>query len=129
MLTEREREYSARYFSKHRDRKLASQRAYYGRVKNNPEFKARRRAAVVKCGRASKAKQRIIEYFSLHPCVDCGMADYRCLEFDHVRGVKEFEISRVAYSWDRVLREIEKCDVRCANCHRIRHADTRKPTD
>lgn len=129
MLTQREREYSARYFKRHPERKLASCRAYYERNKNNPEFRARRRAATAKCGRSTKAKLRIIEYFIAHPCVDCGMTDYRCLEFDHIRGVKEFEISRVAYSWDRVLKEIEKCDVRCANCHRIRHADARKPTD
>jgi len=42
------------------------------------------------------------------------------LEFDHVRGVKIWEISRmrVRASERALLSEIEKCDVRCANCHR-----------
>ncbi|QNL30514.1 HNH endonuclease [Gordonia phage SpeedDemon] len=60
-------------------------------------------------------------YLYLHPCVDCGMRDLRCLDFDHVRGVKEGNIARMLPSvkLDRLMAEIEKCEVRCANCHRI----------
>ena len=51
----------------------------------------------------------------------------RCLEFDHRdRATKSAEISRLVaggFSWEVLLREIEKCDVRCANCHRRRTAD------
>jgi hypothetical protein len=66
----------------------------------------------------------LAEYFEDHPCVDCGETDVRCLEFDHRdRATKSAEISRLyknAASWRVMLREIEKCDVRCANCHRRR---------
>jgi len=47
------------------------------------------------------------------------------LEFDHVRGTKSGNISemmRGGFSWKRVLEEIEKCEIRCANCHRRKTA-------
>jgi hypothetical protein len=68
---------------------------------------------------------KLVEYFSSHPCVDCGQTDMRCLEFDHVRGKKSNDISRmitIGYSWSTIAAEIAKCEVRCANCHRIRES-------
>lgn len=56
------------------------------------------------------------------PCMDCGI-EYPpyVMDFDHVRGVKEFPISEgVMKSSIRILLEVAKCDVVCANCHRIR---------
>ncbi len=56
------------------------------------------------------------------PCVDCGCVNPVLLEFDHVRGEKEKCISdmvRGAYSIDTIQKEIDKCEVRCANCHRL----------
>jgi deoxycytidylate deaminase len=66
------------------------------------------------------AQQKTIEYLKLHPCVDCGEKDIVVLQFDHVRGKKKYEISTMistGYSWTDILKEIEKCDVRCANDH------------
>ena len=62
---------------------------------------------------------KIVEYYSTHPCVDCGESDWMVLQFDHVRGEKSFQISDKAsrLKWERVEEEIAKCDVRCANCH------------
>ena len=72
-----------------------------------------------------RVRALIDRYLRQHPCVDCGCSDITVLEFDHRdRFVKEFtvgELARVA-EWPRVLHEIEKCDVRCANCHRVRTA-------
>lgn len=46
------------------------------------------------------------------------------LEFDHVpgRGKKVGNVGDLAKygSWPKALREIAKCDIVCANCHRIR---------
>lgn len=68
----------------------------------------------------------ILEYLRAHPCVDCGETDPVVLDFDHRDpAAKRLEVSRLANSktWPQVLREIEKCDVRCASCHRRRTAE------
>lgn len=69
--------------------------------------------------------ERLFEYLSAHPCVDCGESDVRLLEFDHLRD-KAANIARLvgdAAAWDRILAEIAKCDVVCCNCHRRRTAE------
>jgi hypothetical protein len=61
------------------------------------------------------------DYLSAHPCVDCGEADLRVLDFDHREDEsKTAEVMKLAqdgYSIARVTAEIAKCDVRCRNCH------------
>lgn len=67
---------------------------------------------------------RIREYLLTHPCVDCGNDDPRVLEFDHVAGKKHKAIAQMhAYSWNTLQAEIAKCEVRCANCHRLKTVD------
>jgi hypothetical protein len=69
-----------------------------------------------------RVREYVASYLVTHPCVDCGEADPIVLEFDHRDPTsKEFTVfaghgSR--YSFKRVVAEINKCDVRCANCHR-----------
>lgn len=54
-------------------------------------------------------------------CMDCGYKSHpAALHFDHVRGKKVRNLANM-YSMPQVLRELEKCEVRCANCHAIRH--------
>jgi hypothetical protein len=62
---------------------------------------------------------------SQQECGHCGMQDYRCLDFHH-RDVnsKEFGITyavKAGYAEDRIIKEIAKCDVLCANCHTKEH--------
>jgi hypothetical protein len=70
--------------------------------------------------------RQLLEYFATHPCVDCGESDPIVLEFDHLRD-KTFAVAAklVDYRWERILEEIEKCEVVCANCHRRRTARRR----
>lgn len=56
------------------------------------------------------------------PCADCGESyPPFVMDFDH-RGDKEFDIGMAPtrVSMSRLLAEIAKCDVVCANCHRFR---------
>ena len=67
----------------------------------------------------------MMEYFTNHPCIDCGETDPVVLEFDHrdpttkVAAVSQMIPSN---SLAVVKQEVAKCDVRCANCHRRKNA-------
>jgi len=83
--------------------------------KNHKEYNDRRKEYV------NQSRQKLFDYLKDHPCVDCGESDPIVLEFDHVRGEKEFSIAeypRLGYNWERVEKEIAKCEVRCSNCHK-----------
>jgi hypothetical protein len=64
-------------------------------------------------------------------CVDCGYAvSPVALDFDHRPGeTKVYRIACMA-GMSRALIDVEvaKCDVRCANCHRIKTAERRNPS-
>lgn len=67
------------------------------------------------------AQEFVTCYLRLHPCIDCGEADLRVLDFDHVRGQKDWSVSKLIgnnATLDKLKYEIAKCDIRCANCHR-----------
>jgi hypothetical protein len=71
-------------------------------------------------------RRRLAAYLASHPCVDCGLTDIRVLEFDHIRGKKKDNIARMVengFSWPTIEAEIAKCEVRCANCHRIKTSE------
>lgn len=59
-------------------------------------------------------------------CVDCNESNILVLEFDHVKkGTKFKDISRLCnegYKWAVIEEEIKKCEIVCANCHKIRTA-------
>lgn len=59
------------------------------------------------------------------PCMDCGQSyPYCVMQYDHrPNEQKEFNISWAVaqgYSIERIQKEIDKCDLVCANCHAIR---------
>lgn len=67
-------------------------------------------------------KKRLAEIKELSGCVDCGVNNHIVLDFDHLHD-KKYNISRMihdGFSWKAIKKEIEKCEVVCANCHRIR---------
>jgi ketosteroid isomerase-like protein len=57
-------------------------------------------------------------------CVDCGLADALVLQFDHVESkTKDIaSLVRSACSSQRLINELNKCEIRCVNCHRRRTA-------
>ena len=52
--------------------------------------------------------------------MDCGERDPRVLDFDHLRDKSECVGALAAWGAPagRLMAEIAKCEVRCANCHR-----------
>ena len=67
-----------------------------------------------------KAREYVFAYLSIHPCVDCGEGDPIVLTFDHIKGIKKMAISQLVnqgYSITALKEEIDKCEVRCHNCH------------
>lgn len=75
----------------------------------------------------SRKERDIIRRFLIkeksNPCKDCGQVyPHYVMEFDHLKD-KDGDIANFAslgWSLKRVKNEIEKCDLVCANCHRIR---------
>ena len=97
-------------------------RAHY--LRNRATY-VRREVARIR-GYREENRRRIRDYLRTHPCVDCGESDPLVLEFDH-RSEKRAgvnELMRNHGTWAEVFAEIEKCDVRCANCHRRKTAST-----
>jgi len=69
-------------------------------------------------------KQKYIEYKKTLKCINCNETRWYVLDFHHKNNDKEFDVSSMAVgrcSWEKVLSEIKKCDVLCANCHREKH--------
>ncbi|HKU66195.1 MAG TPA: hypothetical protein VJP85_00305 [Candidatus Baltobacteraceae bacterium] len=99
------RQYNASYYEQHAEKYKACRSA------NQPRYQQRRR-------------ELLVEYLRRHPCVDCGESDPVVLELDHVTGVKQANIGDMmsGNGWKRILSEISKCVVRCANCHRRKTA-------
>ena len=63
-------------------------------------------------------------------CVVCGVSDYRVLHFDHLSEHEEAisitDALRKGYSKQRMLQEMTKCEVICANCRSIRTFDKKE---
>ncbi len=80
--------------------------------------------------RNSRSRAKFREFvlgFKNKPCTDCKKVFRRCvMDFDHRPGEEKlYEISKMytLLSKTKFLNEIAKCDLVCANCHRIRSCD------
>jgi len=91
----------------------------------NPKYKDQR----VKCDicikrtRAAEVKKKAVDYLG-GKCVDCEK-EYPpvVFDFDHTDPTqKSFKISgKAIYRWAEIQKELDKCQLRCSNCHRLRH--------
>jgi len=57
------------------------------------------------------------------PCYDCGnIFPPECMQWDHIPGKEKlFQISKgISYPLEKVIDEIAKCQLVCANCHLCR---------
>lgn len=114
-----ERKDGLQNYCRYRNRK--QKREWYAENKETQHAKIYANKAIIK----NTLRQHVWAYLLEHPCVDCGESDPIVLSFDHVRGDKVAEISKLvntAYSIIKIDDEISKCEVRCANCHKRRTA-------
>lgn len=84
----------------------------------NKDLHNGRRAARRKVELAS-TREAIRTIKESSPCTDCDeYYPYYVMQFDHVNGDKEFNIANaLRKGLKAILKEIEKCDLVCANCH------------
>lgn len=63
-----------------------------------------------------------IDELKSKPCTDCGGTfDPVCMDFDHIGTDKRYNVAKMlSASVQQVLDEIAKCELVCANCHRLR---------
>lgn len=101
------------------DQKAAARRHY---LKNKEKMKARAKAFTKEAVKRNITYTR--EILKKTQCIDCGFSNWMALEFDHL--VPETKLKNVSdlvrngASIKKIQDEIDKCEVRCANCHRIK---------
>jgi hypothetical protein len=69
------------------------------------------------------SKRDLVKKIKDVPCVDCGgRFPSAAMDFDHVKGVKSFNIAHGVKNktWAEIEEEIAKCEIVCSNCHRVR---------
>jgi spore coat polysaccharide biosynthesis protein SpsF (cytidylyltransferase family) len=96
-------------------------------LRKAPEKEKARTYEVTK-RRREDAQRFIYEYLSYQKCADCGEYDFSVLTFDHVRGKKKKEISRMVADGDSIEAikdELAKCEIVCFNCHMRREQKRR----
>ena len=90
---------------------------YHKKVEN----KQKRQKQVL--DRIRNNKKLVIDYFG-GKCNDCGGVFHPSVYDLHHRNPEEKDNNfktMLHRSWNKIIKEIEKCDLLCANCHRIRH--------
>lgn len=98
------------------------QRAWY---KNYYDSSPKEKNRLLEKNRLSKKelRKKVIELKSGVPCVDCGICyPHYVMDFDHINDNKEFNVSDLIIyaSWEKIQKEINKCELVCSNCHRER---------
>ena len=106
--------YDKAYYDANKERITAYQRARYAAREDVREIVRSHTR------QAGTRRDFLIRLFRAGGCVDCGEQDHVVLEFDHVYGKKRNEVSQMgvkAASLSDLIKEVNKCEVRCANCH------------
>ena len=83
-------------------------------------------------GRQRRARnyQKVIAYKLEKGCADCGYNEHHAvLEFDHIDDNKTANVASLIPQEVALWNEIAKCEVVCANCHRIRTHNRRGPLE
>lgn len=72
--------------------------------------------------RQLRKRRELYDYKESNPCFDCGKYfHFSQMQFDH-KANKSFPVSQRSASFgsEKFMKELEKCDLICANCHALR---------
>lgn len=75
--------------------------------------------------RRKEIKQKAVKYLG-EVCIDCGLKshNYSIYDFHHIDpNTKDVQIGSSGKSFASLKKELDKCILLCANCHRIRHSN------
>ena len=94
------------------------QAQHYAKYASLYRARAKRRRAMLR----DEFRTNMLLYLAGKSCLLCNESDIRTFELDHINPqTKSFSISqavRLGYPVPKVLLELEKCRVLCANCHK-----------
>lgn len=95
-------------------------------------YKENKQYYVDKATRAKREVIALVNELKSNPCTDCGKTyPPYIMDFDHLN--PNFKVGHVSaltsYGKKRVLEEIAKCELVCANCHRERTHRRRESTE
>ncbi len=83
----------------------------------------------IKKTKSSEVKARAVDYLG-GMCLDCEFKGHPiAYDFDHKDpNQKEFKISgKYILLWRYLRKELDKCELRCCRCHRIKHYKEQYP--
>ena len=95
-------------------------------------YERNRQAYISRSAHNTRLRRRLLQdrvwsYLLEHKCVDCEEQDPLVLDFDHLdsnnKSAEIYQLIRDTCRWSVILDELNKCDVRCANCHRRRTSE------
>lgn len=101
-------------------------RHYHENIKTDPIAMDKRRNRIRGYQQKKRAKlqevRKKLQALLEAKCIDCGITDYRLLDFDHIDPMtKTMNISQKLHlPWEQLVEEVMKCQLRCPNCHRLK---------
>ena len=116
----RDKEKAKAWRRKNRDRLRESAKSYikknWGRIRERMSAERKKRAGI------------LAEIKTTRGCARCGFNSHPvALDFHHINPEEKVDgvpnMSNRHAKWELVLEEVAKCEVLCANCHRIQHWD------
>lgn len=87
------------------------------------EYQRRSERAKAYVNRRRKATRKLLDAIKNVPCMDCGGTFHpAAMQFDHRDpSTKVANVGQMTnHSLQKVMEEVAKCDIVCANCHAIR---------
>ncbi len=96
----------------------------YQRIYNKKHYSRRKQYYREKNKERRKETQIWLrEYKKTLKCVKCFIQDFRCIDFNHKKKQdKLIDVSKMpsyGYSKETIMKEINKCEPMCRNCHAI----------